>query len=200
MLLTIDAQLPVTVTVFGLSLILLLRQALWAIMARPASCVFEPCHTACGGIMTASLLQAGMIIDDEINNWLVNPLPQGCKLHCIIDACHSGSVMDLPYRSKIKHGQPQWKNEYAGPTSVWKVCTLWVWSANIIIHHNYCCSECCAVQPVVPAAETCSGKTSAPTMQQFASRLSLVCVVRELLCEQCWWVSCCQAVHSSLSL
>ena len=73
--------------------------------------------------MTALVLQAGMIIDDEINNWLVNPLPQGCKLHCIIDACHSGSVMDLPYRSKIKHGQPQWKNEYAGPTSVWKVCT-----------------------------------------------------------------------------
>ncbi len=63
-----------------------------------------------------------MIIDDELNNWLVNPLPQGCKLHCIIDACHSGSVMDLPYRSKIKHGQPHWKEEYAGPTSVWKVC------------------------------------------------------------------------------
>lgn len=69
-------------------------------------------------------LQAGMIIDDELNNWLVNPLPQGCKLHCIIDACHSGSVMDLPYRSKIKYGQPQWKNEYAGPTSVWKVCLM----------------------------------------------------------------------------
>ena len=68
------------------------------------------------------VLQAGMIIDDELNNWLVNPLPQGCKLHCIIDACHSGSVMDLPYRSKIKYGQPTWKNEYAGPTSVWKVC------------------------------------------------------------------------------
>ncbi|DBA75792.1 TPA: hypothetical protein ACH3X1_010200 [Trebouxia sp. C0004] len=64
--------------------------------------------------------QAGMIVDDELNNWLVNPLPQGCRLHCIIDACHSGSVMDLPYRSKIKHGQPQWKQEYAGPTSVWK--------------------------------------------------------------------------------
>jgi hypothetical protein len=25
-------------------------------------------------------------------------LVQGVKLHCIIDACHSGSVMDLPFQ------------------------------------------------------------------------------------------------------
>lgn len=55
MLLTIDAQLPVSVTVLGLLLILLQRQELCAVMAKPAGCVIEPCHTACGGIMTALL-------------------------------------------------------------------------------------------------------------------------------------------------
>ena len=57
-------------------------------------------------------MQAGMIVDDELNTFLVNPLPQGCRLHAIVDACHSGSVLDLPYRSKIKNGQPVWKQEY----------------------------------------------------------------------------------------
>lgn len=66
-------------------------------------------------------LQAGQIIDDDLNNWLVNPLPEGVVLHCVIDACHSGSVMDLPYRSKIKYGKPVWKNEYTAPTKRWKV-------------------------------------------------------------------------------
>ena len=74
-------------------------------------------------------LQAGQIVDDELNNWLVNPLPQGVILHCVIDACHSGSVMDLPYRSKIKYGKPVWKNEYTAPTRRFKVRTL-KWDAS----------------------------------------------------------------------
>lgn len=73
-------------------------------------------------VSCVACLQAGQIIDDELNNWLVNPLPQGVVLHCIIDACHSGSVMDLPYRAKIKYGKPVWKNEYTAPTRSWKVC------------------------------------------------------------------------------
>lgn len=39
----------------------------------------------------------GMIVDDEINATLVRPLPRGAKLHAIIDACHSGTMLDLPY-------------------------------------------------------------------------------------------------------
>ena len=42
--------------------------------------------------------QAGMIIDDEINVLLVNPLPPNVRLHAVIDACHSGTAMDLEYR------------------------------------------------------------------------------------------------------
>lgn len=33
----------------------------------------------------------GHIIDDEINEILVRPLPHGVRLHGIVDACHSGT-------------------------------------------------------------------------------------------------------------
>ena len=41
--------------------------------------------------------QAGHIVDDEIHWILVRPLPPGCRLTAILDCCHSGSAMDLPY-------------------------------------------------------------------------------------------------------
>ncbi|KDR79563.1 hypothetical protein GALMADRAFT_243660 [Galerina marginata CBS 339.88] len=37
------------------------------------------------------------IIDDELNQALVAPLPSGCRLTAVIDSCHSGTVLDLPY-------------------------------------------------------------------------------------------------------
>lgn len=40
---------------------------------------------------------AGQIEDDEINRVLVNPLPSGARLHAVVDACHSGTVLDLPF-------------------------------------------------------------------------------------------------------
>jgi len=43
----------------------------------------------------------GMIVDDEINATIVRPLPSGVKLHAIIDACHSGTVLDLPYLCRM---------------------------------------------------------------------------------------------------
>ena len=43
----------------------------------------------------------GMIVDDEINATIVRPLPQGVKLHAIVDACHSGTVLDLPFLCRM---------------------------------------------------------------------------------------------------
>lgn len=43
----------------------------------------------------------GMLVDDEINTTLVRPLPRGARLHAIIDACHSGTVLDLPYLCRM---------------------------------------------------------------------------------------------------
>ncbi|KDQ15897.1 hypothetical protein BOTBODRAFT_107851 [Botryobasidium botryosum FD-172 SS1] len=41
--------------------------------------------------------QAGHIVDDELHDILVKSLPQGCRLTAIMDCCHSGSGLDLPY-------------------------------------------------------------------------------------------------------
>jgi hypothetical protein len=38
-----------------------------------------------------------MIVDDEINETIVRPLPQGVTLHAIIDACYSQTMLDLPF-------------------------------------------------------------------------------------------------------
>jgi len=41
--------------------------------------------------------ERGMIIDDEMHDIMVRPLPAGCRLTAIFDSCHSGSALDLPY-------------------------------------------------------------------------------------------------------
>jgi len=39
----------------------------------------------------------GVILDDEIHDLIVKPLPKGCLLTALADCCHSGTVLDLPY-------------------------------------------------------------------------------------------------------
>jgi hypothetical protein len=56
--------------------------------------------------------QAGQIVDDEINAVMVNPLPAGAKLHAVVDACHSGSTFDLPYRTEMTAAGASWEREY----------------------------------------------------------------------------------------
>lgn len=41
-----------------------------------------------------------------------NDMLQGVKLHAIIDACHSGSVMDLPYQAHVRGGYAAWEASY----------------------------------------------------------------------------------------
>ena len=40
---------------------------------------------------------AGQIIDDELYRHLVCAMPRGTTLTCLMDCCHSGSVLDLPF-------------------------------------------------------------------------------------------------------
>lgn len=40
---------------------------------------------------------AGHIVDDDMHEIMVRPLPTGCRLTALFDSCHSGSVLDLPY-------------------------------------------------------------------------------------------------------
>ncbi|KAG6512880.1 metacaspase-1-like [Zingiber officinale] len=53
----------------------------------------------------------GTIVDDEVNETLVRPLPRGAKLHALVDACHSGTILDLPYLCRFSRaGSWQWEN------------------------------------------------------------------------------------------
>jgi hypothetical protein len=47
---------------------------------------------------------AGQIVDDELNRRLVRPLPTGVRLHAILDACHSGTGLDLPFVTHVEKG------------------------------------------------------------------------------------------------
>eukprot|EP00198_Chlamydomonas_reinhardtii_P007619 XP_001696956.1 type I metacaspase [Chlamydomonas reinhardtii] len=54
--------------------------------------------------------RAGQIVDDELNRMMVQPLMPNVTLHAVIDACHSGTALDLPYRAKVDHsGRWYWK-------------------------------------------------------------------------------------------
>jgi hypothetical protein len=41
--------------------------------------------------------ECGMITDDELFKLLIAPLPAGVELTVIMDCCHSGSILDLPF-------------------------------------------------------------------------------------------------------
>lgn len=42
--------------------------------------------------------EKGMIVDDDILDILVKPMPAGVTCTVLMDCCHSGTVLDLPYR------------------------------------------------------------------------------------------------------
>lgn len=42
--------------------------------------------------------QPEIITDDEVRAHLVNKIPEGCKCFIVVDACHSGTMVDMRYR------------------------------------------------------------------------------------------------------
>lgn len=50
--------------------------------------------------------KAGVIRDDDVYDTLVAPMPKGVLLTCVMDCCHSGTILDLPY-SFLADGQQQ---------------------------------------------------------------------------------------------
>ncbi|CAN8251679.1 unnamed protein product [Cochlearia groenlandica] len=53
----------------------------------------------------------GKIIDDEINKTLMRPLVHGAKLNAVIDACNSGTVLDLPFICRLeRNGSYKWED------------------------------------------------------------------------------------------
>eukprot|EP00916_Digyalum_oweni_P007225 GHVL01012222.1.p1 GENE.GHVL01012222.1~~GHVL01012222.1.p1 ORF type:complete len:641 (+),score=120.41 GHVL01012222.1:40-1923(+) len=48
-------------------------------------------------ILPCDFKTTGQMTDDELYNTLVRPLPSGTRLTCIMDCCHSGTGLDLPF-------------------------------------------------------------------------------------------------------
>eukprot|EP01041_Mallomonas_annulata_P002476 gene2476-4811_t len=48
-------------------------------------------------LLPVDFKSAGMITDDEIASIIVRPLPNGCRLTAVMDCCHSGTGLDLPF-------------------------------------------------------------------------------------------------------
>ena len=49
-------------------------------------------------ILPVDFQRSGQITDDEIVRLIVAPLPDGSKLTAIMDSCHSGTGLDLPFK------------------------------------------------------------------------------------------------------
>ncbi|CAE8640045.1 unnamed protein product [Polarella glacialis] len=60
-------------------------------------------------ILPVDFEQAGMITDDQLGDIMVKPLPEGVRLTAIMDSCHSGSGIDLPFSWDRRAGR--WREE-----------------------------------------------------------------------------------------
>lgn len=49
-------------------------------------------------LIPVDFTSAGQITDDKLLLELVKPLPRDSVMTCLMDCCHSGTVLDLPYR------------------------------------------------------------------------------------------------------
>lgn len=56
-------------------------------------------------ILPSDFQKSGQICDDEIFGTLVYPLPSGVRLTSVMDCCHSGTGMDLPFDYDLKRSR-----------------------------------------------------------------------------------------------
>lgn len=54
---------------------------------------------------------SGLIRDDDLYNLMVKMIPKTCTLFAIVDACHSGTSLDLPYVYRTDIGLQKHRNE-----------------------------------------------------------------------------------------
>jgi hypothetical protein len=55
---------------------------------------------------------------------------QGVTLHALVDSCHSGTVMNLPYNAVLRSGRiMKWEEEYPGES--WQRVSKLLWPINV---------------------------------------------------------------------
>lgn len=55
-----------------------------------------------GTLLPTDFKAAGQIRDTELARLMVHPLPPGVILHALFDSCHSGTMLDLPYDTRLE--------------------------------------------------------------------------------------------------
>lgn len=51
-------------------------------------------------LVPVDYMTEGQIRDDDLFDILVKPMPAGVTLTCLMDCCHSGTILDLPFKFK----------------------------------------------------------------------------------------------------
>jgi len=75
-------------------------------------------------ILPIDFKSAGMITDDQISDMIVKHLPEGVRLTAVMDCCHSGSGLDLPFTWVPGRGWQEAVNPYhsAGDVQMFSGC------------------------------------------------------------------------------
>ncbi|KAF2939522.1 hypothetical protein DAI22_03g202000 [Oryza sativa Japonica Group] len=84
---------------------------------------------------------SGNILDDDINDAIVKPLTQGVKLHAIIDTCHSGTMLDLPYLCRFNRMGLCSRYKWVGQTR-WRLSPKKEWAMVPVGGHAISISGC----------------------------------------------------------
>jgi hypothetical protein len=82
---------------------------------------------------------SGQIRDDDLLRVLVSPMAAGVTMTCIMDSCHSGTVLDLPYRFTAT-GNKMYRNDrfkrerFKSTVFPWlNVFNLFAFIANVVV-------------------------------------------------------------------
>jgi hypothetical protein len=59
------------------------------------------------------------LTDDELRSELINRVRADCKLFCLVDACHSGTMMDLEYKYNQNTRKMVHENKHSTKSNVW---------------------------------------------------------------------------------
>ncbi|KAG8905115.1 Ca(2+)-dependent cysteine protease [Tulasnella sp. 403] len=79
------------------------------------------------------------IKDNYIKEWVVDPLVPGSILTAVIDTCHSGTLLDLPYRAWLPEGGSELKFENARTDTA----TMTPCAGSVLIGSNWLTTSNC---------------------------------------------------------
>ncbi len=75
-------------------------------------------------LVPSDFLERGFVRDDELHRIFVARMPVGVQVHVVTDCCHSGTLLDLPWKYDAARGRLQLARRTAAPTGGASIVTL----------------------------------------------------------------------------